>query len=129
MNARQILKGSLLVTALLLSTFALAANKGSLQIYDTLSIAGKQLKPGTYNLKWDGDSGNVQLSIMKGKNVVATVPGKMITLPNAAQQDSAVVNHNPDGSNSLNEVRFSGKTYAIEVSSDAGSSGSSSGSN
>jgi hypothetical protein len=128
MKASQIFKGSLLALALLLSTGAFAANKGSLQVFDTVAVAGKQLKPGTYKLQWDGNGSEVELSILQGKNVVATVPARVVTLPNTSEHDEAVLNRNPDGSTTLSEVRFSGKTYALDVTSDAASSGASSGS-
>jgi len=128
MKASQMFKGSLLALALLLSTGAFAANKGSLQLYDTVAVGSQQLKPGSYKLQWDGDGPNVQLNILKDKKVVATVPARVVTLPNSSQQDSAVVNRNPDGSSALTEVRFSGKTYALDVNPDAASSGAGAGS-
>jgi hypothetical protein len=122
MKASSIFKGSLLALALLLATGAFAANKGSLQIYDTVTVAGKQLPAGTYTVQWDGNGSAVELSILKGKNVVATVPAQMVSLAHSPEQNAAVLNKNGDGSMSLSEVRFSGKNYSLQITS--GSSGS-----
>jgi hypothetical protein len=126
MKASRILKGSLLAMALVLATTAFAADKGSLQLYDTISVGGQHLKAGDYTVKWQGNGNAVEVNILKGKHVVATVPAQIVTLPVAPEHDAAVVNRNDDGSRSLSEVRFSGKKYALQISGD--SSGSAAGS-
>ena len=93
MKALKISKGVLLGLALLLATTALASNKGSLAVAD--------------------NGPDVQLNIMKGKEVVATVPAHMTELNSASRSDAAVVSHNSDGSMSLSEIRFAGKKYAF----------------
>ena len=108
-------KGLLLGLALLLATSAFAANKGSLQVSDATNISGKQLAPGSYTVKWEGAGPNVELNIMQGKTVVATVPARLIDLNQSASQDAAVLRKNDDGSKSLTEIRFSGKKYALAV--------------
>jgi hypothetical protein len=121
-------KGSLLAVALLLATGAFAANKGSLKIYDTVSVAGKQLPAGSYTVKWEGSGPAVELSILKGGNVVATVAAQMVSLPRSSVHDSAVVSTNSDGSTSLSEVRFSGKKYSLQIGADSSGAGAASGS-
>ncbi len=80
MSVSKISKGLLLGLALLLATSGFAANKGSLQVNDPVTINGKQLASGTYSVTWDGAGPNVELNILKGKNVVATVPAHMLDL-------------------------------------------------
>jgi hypothetical protein len=114
-------KGLLLGLALLLATSAFAANKGSLKVNDPVTINGKQLAAGEYKVTWDGNGPSVELHIMQGKNVVATVPAKMVDLPRAASDDGAVVNTNGDGSRTLSQIRFSGKKYALAIGGDTAS--------
>lgn len=121
MKASKITKGLLLGLALLLATSAFAANKGSLRVSDPVTINGKQLAAGDYKVSWDGNGPSVELHIMQGKNVVATVPAKMVDLPRAASDDGAVVNTNGDGSRTLSQIRFSGKKYALAVGGDTAS--------
>ena len=127
MKATTISKGFILGLAMLLATTAFAAsNKGALQLSTPVNVAGKQLAAGDYTVKWDGSGPAVQVSILKGKNVVATVPAQVVTLPNASSYDSAVVN-SEGGSRSLQQIRFSGKKFALEVAGEgSGSSGASS---
>jgi hypothetical protein len=68
----------------------------------------------------------VEVSIMKGKNVLAKVPAKLVDLPFPAQNNAAVVKNNNDGTSSLAGVRFEGKKFALDLSesSDSMQSGS-----
>ncbi len=114
MKASKISKGLLLGLALLMATSVFAANKGSLQVTDSVSINGKQIAPGDYTVKWEGNGPNVELNILRGNSVVATVPARMVDLDRAPGRDSAVISMN-DGHKSLNEIRFSGRKYALAI--------------
>jgi len=70
-------------------------------------------------VKWEGSGPNVELSILKGKKVVATAPARMFELGQSSGYDSAVVRKNDDGSRSLSEIRFSGKKYALALGSES----------
>jgi len=109
------LKNFLLVTALLLAVNAFASNKGSFQISHSVTISGTQLAPGSYAVKWEGNGPDVQVSILKGRNVVATVPAHIVNLNSAAANDSAVITNNSDGSSSLAQLRFGGKKFALDL--------------
>jgi len=121
MNAAKISKGLVLGLALLLATSVFAANKGSLQVADSVNVAGKQLAAGDYKLSWEGNGPNVELNILQGKNVVATVPARVVELSKASQDSSAVVSSNGDGSKTLSEIRFSGRKYALAIGGESAS--------
>jgi hypothetical protein len=108
-------KGLLLGLALLLATSAFAANKGSLQVSDTVNVSGKSLAAGEYNVKWEGNGPNVELNILQGKKVVATIPARLIDLDRSAPGNTSVVKRNGDGSKTLSEIRFAGKKYALAL--------------
>ena len=112
-------KGLLLGLALLLATSALAANKGSLQVSDPVTVSGKSLAAGEYNVKWEGNGPNVELNILQGKKVVATIPARLIDLDRSAAGNTAVVKRNGDGSRTLSEIRFAGKKYALALGDDS----------
>jgi hypothetical protein len=111
----KITKSLLMVLVLLVAGSAFASNKGSLSVTDSVKVGGTQLKAGTYKVAWEGTGSNLQLSIMKGKEVVARTPARMVERDTASQSDAAVVNNNDDGSRSLSEIRFAGKKYAIAI--------------
>ncbi|HMJ24147.1 MAG TPA: hypothetical protein VK513_19670 [Terriglobales bacterium] len=115
MKVSKVSKGLLLGLALLLATSAFAANKGSLQVSDAVTVNGKQIAPGEYTVKWEGNGPNVELNILRGKNVVASVPARMVDLDRMPSRDSAVTTVNADGHKSLNEIRFTGKKYALAI--------------
>ena len=119
MKVSKISKGLLLGLALLLATSGFAANKGNLQVNDPVTVNGKQLGTGEYTVKWDGAGPNVELNILKGKNVVATVPARMLELEQSPNRDSVVTNTSSDGRKALSEIRFSGKKYALAVNNES----------
>ena len=119
MSVSKISKGLLLGLALLLATSVFAANKGSMEVADPLTVNGKQLPAGDYTVTWEGTGPSVELNILRGKNVVATVPARMVDLDRSANRDSVITSVNSDGHKSLNEIRFSGKKYAFAVNAES----------
>ena len=119
MSVSKISKGLLLGLALLLATSVFAANKGTLQVNDPVTVNGTQLGAGEYTVKWEGAGPNVELNILKGKNVVATVPARMLALEQSPNRDAMVTSTNSDGHKSLSEIRFSGKKYAFAVNNES----------
>ena len=119
MTTSKISKGLLLGLALLLATSAFAANKGSMQVSDSVTVNGTQLPAGEYTVKWDGAGPNVELNIMQGKNVVATVPARMVDLEKSPNRDSLMTSTSSDGRRSLSEIRFSGKKYALAINAES----------
>ncbi len=105
--------------ALLLATSAFAANKGSLQVQEPLTVNGTKLAPGDYKVRWDGTGPSVELSIMQGKKVVAKVPAHVVDLDKPSSLDAAVVKNNGDGTKVLSEVRLSGKKFSLALGEEA----------
>lgn len=115
----------LLALVLMLGVSAFAVNKGSLQVNNTVSVNGKQLEAGDYSVTWDGTGPDVQLSIMKGKKLVAQTGAKVVSMDKAPAGDQAIVVRNTDGSATLKEIRFGGKKYALTLGGSADGTGSS----
>jgi hypothetical protein len=118
MKVSRISKGLLLGLTLLLATSVFAANKGQLQLNDPLTINGKQLAAGEYRLQWEG-TGSIELSILRGKTVVASVPARLVDLDRPAQADLTIVRMNADGSKALSEIRFGGKKYSLAIGNES----------
>src|SRR5260370_42182316 len=64
--------------ALLLATAAFAANTGSFNAYEPITVSGHQLAPGEYQLKWDGAGPSVDVSLLSRGKLVATVPARLL---------------------------------------------------
>lgn len=107
-----------LAVALLLATSAFASNRGSIQFSQEVQIAGTRLSPGQYSLEWEGKGPQVELKVMRGGKVVATTPAQMVDLQTASVGDQTIVSKGADGTNSLSEIRFSGKKYALQIGSE-----------
>jgi hypothetical protein len=112
-------KSLLLGVALTLATSAFAANKASMQVSEPLQVNGTKLAPGDYKLEWDGNGPNVDISILKGKTVVAKIPAQIVNLDQASPSNATVVKKNDDGTRTLSQIRVSGKKYALAVGEDA----------
>lgn len=111
----KVTKSLLLGLALLLATSAFAANQGSLQVHEPLNVAGQQLTAGDYKVTWQGTGPSVELNILQGNTIVATVPARLVDLTRSSASDAAVTKMNVDGSRSLSEIRFRGRKYAIAI--------------
>jgi hypothetical protein len=121
-------KGFLLTAVLMVAGAAFAApNKGSLELPHPASVAGKQLASGSYSLRWEGTGDQVDLKIYQGKNMVASVPAKVVKLDHPTANNSAVVTSSSDGTYSLSQIRFGHKDYALEIVTDAAGSSSGAG--
>ena len=108
-------------TKLMLSLLTLSlaiANAATMTVSSPLWINGTQLKPGDYKVEWEGSGPEVQVSILRGKNVIAKVPAKVVDLEKNAPNDAAVVKTNGDGSTTLAGLRFQGKKTALELDAD-----------
>lgn len=106
-----------LMFALLLAATAFASDthKANLQTFDTVLVSGKQLPAGEYQVKWEGNGPDVQLSILRNNKVVATAPAKVVELEQKGSTDSALINKGADGTRQLTGVRFAGKKYALAI--------------
>ena len=116
MKLSTILKNVLPGLALLLATSAFAANnanKGSFEVFEPLTVSGHQLAPGQYKLTWDGTGSGVGVMILSRGKVVAIVPARLIELVQASHDNVTGSHKNDDGSQSLTEVDFAGKKYAL----------------
>ena len=104
--------------ALLLATSAFAANnvnKGSFEVFEPITVSGHQLAPGQYKLTWDGTGSSVELMILSHGKLVATVPAQLVELSQAGQNNATESRKNDDGSQSLTQIDFAGKKYALAI--------------
>jgi outer membrane lipoprotein-sorting protein len=128
MKVSNMCKGLFLGLALLLATSAFAASQGPLEVKENVSLNGKQLAAGNYMLKWEGTGPNVEVTIIKGKNVVATVPARLQDVTQAPAKNASVMKINEDGSKSLSEIQFAGKKYILAMGQESAKADSGEGS-
>jgi hypothetical protein len=107
--------GVLTGIAIVFATTALAADKGSMKVFDPTVVNGTQLSPGDYGLQWEGTGNNVQLKILQGKKVVATTSATLIQLNAPAPQNMTSTRDADNHAKALSEVTFRGKSYALAI--------------
>ena len=97
-------------------SWAKSSSNGSISVTITLTekatVNNTTLAPGDYKVVAEGNKATIE----KGGKVVAEVPCTLKTLSNKAPQTAATVDHG-----NLTEILASGKTEAIEFSSNQNS--------
>jgi hypothetical protein len=110
-------------SALLLSSAVLAGepNKGSLQLYEKVSVEGKALNPGRYTITWDGTGPNVQVTVLQGKQAVATFPAHVTEQATRNTEDAYGSAADTDGTRTLTAIYPNGKRFSLELGQAAAS--------
>ena len=103
-------------SALLFSSATLAGetNKGKLHLADKIVVDGKPIQPGNYGVEWDGSGSAVQVKLLRGKQIVATLPAHLTEQADQNPQDGYSIATEPDGSRELTAIYPSGKRVALE---------------
>lgn len=107
----------LIGSALVFSSGAFAgdANKGKLHLQDRTIVEGKPLNPGNYTVEWTGAGPTIQVTLLQGKQSVATFPAHITEQPKANNSDAYGSAPEPDGSSRLTAIYISGKRTALEL--------------
>jgi len=126
MKWNQAVKTLVLAVAVAATTSAFASsNKGTLHVSEAAQINGQSVAAGDYQLRWEGAGPNVQVSVMQGKKVVATVPAQLVEQKQAFSNDSTIVDRT-SSTPAIKEVRFAGKKYALAIGAEKAEMGESS---
>lgn len=113
MKSSKIRGGVVLAMAVLLSTAAFAGSKpGSLYLSEATQLNGKQMPAGTYQVRWEGSGPAVQVSVLRGKKVIASAPAKVERVTSTPDRGAAVID-TAGGGRTLVEARFAGKNYKL----------------
>jgi hypothetical protein len=107
----------LLTFSLLLAASAIAgnANKGTLKVDETVTVGGKQLPAGKYQVEWIGSGSNVEVSISDGRDTVAKVPAQVLPLKKAEAGSGYSTNTDQAGNKALTGIFFGGKKYELSI--------------
>jgi len=110
-----------LVLAILLPAAALAeTHTGSLNLPTAASLNGKQLEPGIYKVRWEGEGSSAQISILKGKATVASANANVVNRDRAERSNSVVFSSATDVQKNISEIRFEGKKTVLTFENASG---------
>src|SRR5215475_4366257 len=103
--------------ALLLASGVVAGetNKTNVNLADKVTVEGKTIEPGQYKVEWSGNGPNVQVTVAKGKQQVASFSAKLTehATPNSATAYSTA--SAAEGSKAVAGIYVGGKKYILEV--------------
>ena len=108
----------MIVTLLVLLVAApiMASENGSASFVVTapLYVAGSQINPGQYNVKWESHSPEATVTFTGvEKPVVIKVSGKVEQVDSKASYNSIITGKDAAGHESIKQLRFSGKNIRI----------------
>ena len=103
------------------SAFAAPTTKGTLKLFEPVTVQGKQLAPGQYTVEWNGEGPNVQLSIASGKNAVTSVSARVVPVSPKNATSGYSSTKQQDGSSTLTNVFFQGKTFELQIADQSAS--------
>jgi hypothetical protein len=108
--------------ALALATSAFAASdshKSNFEIGNATQVNGTTLPAGEYTAQWEGSGPTVQVNILQGKKVVATVPAQVVTLDSKASDTHAEVFNGTNGERELKALQFEGKKFSLQLGTES----------
>ncbi len=119
-NLFSITLASLLLAA---TAFAAPASKGTLKLFEPVTVQGKELAPGKYTVEWNGEGPNVQLNIADGKNGVTAVPARIVPVSAKNRTSGYASAKQQDGRSELTNVFFEGKAFELQIGETASQGG------
>jgi hypothetical protein len=102
---------AVLASGLSLNAFAKDKNETRVTLSDAVQVGTTDLKPGDCTLQWEGNGPDVQVKILKGKNVVATVPAKLGQ--GTSGRANAITTRTVNNVKTLDEVDFAGGKQSL----------------
>jgi hypothetical protein len=73
-------------------------------LQDKTIVDGKPLNPGQYTVEWTGTGPTVQVTLLQGKQTVATFPAHVTEQPKPNHDDAYGSTTEPDGSSRLTAI-------------------------
>ena len=117
MKISKIAKTLTLGIGLLVATSALAANKGTMKLFDAASVGGKQIPAGEYAVTWEGNGPTVDVKVMKGNKVLVTTAAQLVDLKRAPDNDGTTTKTNSGQGIAVTQIFFRGKGQALAFDS------------
>jgi hypothetical protein len=106
---------TLLGASLFFAMGAFAQEKSTLSLAEKVTIQGTELKPGKYNVQWDGSGPNVQVTIFQGKNNLGTFPATVVAKDTSNTGAGYESRKESNGSKSIVAIYPNGKKYQLEI--------------
>ncbi|HTV58489.1 MAG TPA: hypothetical protein VMJ93_06425 [Verrucomicrobiae bacterium] len=86
---------------------------GPFEISSPVIVGGTRLAAGNYEAKWAGPAPSAQVEIVQKGKTVATASARILMLDGKAASTVPETRTNPDGTITLNSLRFAGQALAV----------------
>jgi hypothetical protein len=106
---------TVLGASLLCTVGVMAQEKSTLNLTEKVTVQGTELKPGKYDVQWDGTGSSVQLSIKRGKENIVTVPATLIPRDTPNHGNAYGAKSETDGARVLTAIYPNGKKFGVEI--------------
>ena len=103
---------AVMVSSMSLNSFAKDKNETRVTFSEKVQVGSTELKPGDYKLQWDGNGPDVQVKVVQGKDVVATVPAKLLANTSKQGRDAIQTRLNAN-QQQLEQVDFAGGRQSL----------------
>lgn len=106
---------SVLVLALILSASAptFANDKRNVTLQHDMVLLGTPLEAGEYTISWESHSAKAKVTVSNQNDVLATAEAKLVERGKKYDRNTVVFDANPDGTNTIREIRPAGSRQAI----------------
>jgi UDP-N-acetylmuramyl tripeptide synthase len=114
--------------ALLFVSAAIAGenNKATVRISQNVTVDGKPLDPGKYTAQWTGEGPNVQVTLTRGKDTVATFAAQIRQETSRNSTNAIGTSEGPNGTKQLTSIYPDGKEFSIQIGDSSAAPSSSS---
>jgi hypothetical protein len=102
-----------MVMALLATPILAASGKANYQVTRAMVVAGTEIQPGQYEVKWKSSSPEATVEFRLNGQVVATVQGKIQTLDKKPLYNSLVIGKDSSGREAIKELLFGEKDVKV----------------
>ena len=110
-----------LVTMLVLGSSLYAKDSHTVTLMSPALLGSTKFEAGAYKVTWQAGSSDPTVTFKQGNKVVATTAGKWVKRDAKYRASGVVYSENPDGSRSMQELRFAGSDQVL-VLNDSGES-------
>lgn len=116
MNSKAVWKHLARTVALLVVVCLPAFANNSHTFHTQASVVtsdGKAIPAGVYQVSWQTHSPTATVTFKQGNRIVATVEAHWADRSDKYQDDAILYQRNPDGTNTLIEIRFAGRNQVL----------------
>jgi hypothetical protein len=87
-----------------------------MELLGKATLNGKELPAGVYKVTWDGDGGDVKVTVLNGHKVIAEGRGRLEERKVRSDANESVARRDGSGAMVLTELHFAGKKEVLILS-------------